>query len=274
MKKMTIVYKISFAALMIALFIILSRALSIPYFFGVPFLKISIASSVAAFSSFYLGPFFGFIVGTFGDIIGALAFPQGEFNILFTIASSLGGLMPYFIYKLLNLIKFEKKFPFILMFLLIIVATLLTIFLSLNDTISSYYSSKDYFLEPWMRGLIIGAIWLIIGIYLVGIFLTNNKYKGTNFSNKYNVSMIVTSIFLTYFIFKIPISSIVFTFVYQIDFLVVYSSRNLLGFFDSFVDSLLVIIALNVSLKFGVQSALLSESKLNFWRNLKWKKKN
>ena len=266
MKKMSQIYKICFSAILIALFSILSRALSIPYFFGVPFLKLSIASAVVAFASFYLGPFYGFIVGTFGDIIGALAFPQGEFNILFTISSSLGGLLPFFIYKLFNKIKFEKKFPVILTIGLIVVCSVITYYLCNNDSISSYYSSSEYYLASWARYLIIAVAWLLSICFIIVIIFLLNKKDLQGFFQKYNISCIISSIFITYFLFKIPVSSLVFTFVYNIDFVVVYFARNLLGFFDVCVDSILCILALGVSLKFGMQSALLDNNLYKFKR--------
>ena len=105
MRKMNALYKISFSALFIALGVILSRFLSINYLFGLPFLKISFAPSIVMFASFYLGPIYGFIVGTAVDVLGALLYPIGPFNPLFTIAASLTGLMPYLIYKFINITK-------------------------------------------------------------------------------------------------------------------------------------------------------------------------
>lgn len=257
--KMSLLYKISFSSLMIAIFIILSRFLSIPYFGGVPFLKLSLASSVVAFSSFYLGPIFGLIVGTFGDIIGALAFPQGEFNILFTIASSLGGLMPYLIYKILTKTKVEVKYPVVLSVILAALSIGLTIFLGLNDQLPSYYSGRIYHLELWVRITLIVAIWVISIAFISGIFIVKYKFNKNKLNNSYNITSIITSVFLTYFLFKIPISSLVFTFVYQIDFVLVYTCRNLLGFFDSFTDALIVLVALSVSLKFPVRGAAMNK---------------
>ena len=86
MKKMTILYKISFSALFIAIGIILSRIVALPSLFGLPFLKVSLNPSIVMFSSFYLGPIWGLLVGTFCDIFGSLLIPQGgAFNPIFTI---------------------------------------------------------------------------------------------------------------------------------------------------------------------------------------------
>ncbi len=266
MNKMSQIYKICFAAILLALFIILSRALSIPYLFGLPFLRVSIASSVVAFASFYLGPFYGFVVGTFGDIIGALAFPQGEFNILFTIASSLGGLLPYFIYRAFIKIKFEKKFPVILTIGLFTICALITIYLSMNDYIGSYYQNSEYYLATWARILIIVVVWLVSVLFVLFIVFLLKKKDLKGFLEKYQVPCIISSIFITYFVFKIPTSSLVFTFVYDLDFIVVYFARNLLGFFDVVVDSILCIVALNVSLHFNMKSAILEDNYFKFKR--------
>ena len=113
MIKMSLLYKISYSALFIALGVILSRFISVPALFGLPFLKVSLANSVVMFSSFYLGPFFGFLVGTLVDTLGAILFPTGPYNPLFTIAASLTGLMPYLCYVALRKSRVEDKFPFI-----------------------------------------------------------------------------------------------------------------------------------------------------------------
>ena len=100
---MTIIHKISYSALFIAIGIILSRFVSLPSLFGLPFLKVSLNPSIVMFSSFYLGPVWGLLVGTFCDVFGALLVPQGgAFNPLFTIAASLTGLMPYLLYRVFN----------------------------------------------------------------------------------------------------------------------------------------------------------------------------
>jgi uncharacterized membrane protein len=53
MKKMSILFKITFSSILLAIAVILSRFLSIPlYSVGLPFIKISLTSSVVMFGSF------------------------------------------------------------------------------------------------------------------------------------------------------------------------------------------------------------------------------
>ena len=132
---MSLLYKISYSALFIALGVILSRFLSLPALFGLPFLKVSFANSVVMFSSFYLGPVFGFIVGSLVDTLGALLFPTGAYNPLFTIPASLTGLMPYLCYVFIRKIKVEDKFPFISVIIIVTLNVLLGLFFILNDQI-------------------------------------------------------------------------------------------------------------------------------------------
>lgn len=262
MNKMSILYKLSFSSLLIALFIVLSRFLAIPSLFGIPFIKVSIASSVVAFASFYLGPVFGLLVGTFGDVIAALVFPQGEFNPLFTIASSLGGLMPFIIYKILYMTKIEKKYPIILGLILLTISIGLTVFIGMNDSIRNDYSSKEYILYPRLKATLISIVWVMSILLFIGVIVIGYKFKNSKLNRYYSVSLIATSLFFTYYMFKIPISSAVFMYVYSFDFTVVFAMRCLKGIFNVFVDTLLTIIALNVSLKFGIKGALIDRTKL------------
>lgn len=261
MKSKHVVYKICFSSFMIVFYIILSRFFSIPYMFGLSFFKLSIASSVITFSSFYLGPLFGFIVGTLGDIIGALAFPQGEFNILFTIAASLNGIMPYLIYKLLTLIKYKEKFPILLTLFLYLIPTLIIIFLLTNNELYSYYSSKSYELTPLVKGLIIGICFLLSTLFLIGTIVLKKKFKNVKFNKNYNIYFICLSVFLTFILFKVPISSLIFMYVYELDFYVVFITRLILGFMNSFIDILISSIMLTISLKFMYKGSLTKEEK-------------
>lgn len=258
MKRMNILYKMSIAALLIAIATILSRFLSIPYMFGLPFLKLSFAPSIVTFASFYLGPIFGLIVGLGSDLIGALAFPQGEFNILFSISPSLGGLMPYLIYRFVKWTKTENKFPTFLVGSLALFSIGITLFFALNDTISYTSSSRVYVFEPRLKATIISLVRALSIGYVVGIYFIKRFYKNGKVNNNYNIYMISSSTFLTYFLFKIPVISLVFMIVMNYDFMIVFGTRLLYGFFSSFVDIIVSIIALNISLRFAYKGPLVN----------------
>lgn len=260
MRKMSILYKISYSALFIALGVILSRFVSIPGLFGLPFLKVSPANSIVMFSSFYLGPFFGFLVGTFVDTLGALLFPTGPYNPLFTIAASLTGLMPYICYAALKKIKIEEKVPIISIILIVALNLFLMFFFIFNDVIYSESGKTTYELYPWLKWTISSVCLVLSIIFFVALSFLNKKYKNKKFSRNYSINLIASSVFLTYFIFKIPVGSAVQAFVLDWDFWIILTARLLTGFVTSFVHIFLISIALDVSLNFNIEGALLTKS--------------
>lgn len=259
MTKMSVLYKISYSALFIALGVILSRFVSVPALFGLPFLKVSLANSVVMFSSFYLGPLFGFLVGTFVDVLGALLFPTGAFNPLFTIAASLTGLMPYICYVVIRRLHIEDKIPIISIVLIVAFNVILILFLIFNDYIYSESGKTAYELYLWLK---ISLIALSIGLsilFLVCLYFLNKRYKNKRFSKHYKINLIASSVFVTYFIFKIPVGSAVQAFVLNWDFLIILTTRLLTGFITSFVHIFIIAVALDVSLNFNVEGALLKK---------------
>jgi ECF transporter S component (folate family) len=263
MRKMTVIQKISYSALFIALGIILSRFVSLPFLFGLPFLKVGFTPSLVMFSSLYLGPFWGAIVGTFVDVFGAIMAPQGTgaagaFNPLYTIPATLTGLVPYFIYKLFNN-KFEKKFPVSLTVILLILSTFLCLFFTLNDTFPSESGKKIYTIEPWLKWTIgVGSFALSL-VFIVAVLIIRKHFKNAKINKYCNIYTIATSIFLTYFVFKIPVSSLVKSFLLSYNFWFVFVVQSLVGFIACFVHIILVTIALNVTTFFNIRGSLIKE---------------
>lgn len=269
MTKMSPIFKITFSALFIALGIVLSRFASLPGLFGLPFLKISISPAIVMFSSFYLGPIYGLAVGTLTDVLGALLFPTGAFNPLYTIAASLTGLIPFLAYWLLRKIKIEDKFPFIGASLSILFTIGLIIFCSLNDSITSESGKTTYQITTGMKfGLCITAICLTAALIVLCIFLPR-IFKKRKFAKYYNINLIVSSVFITYFLFKIPVGSLVQSILLEWDFLVILLVRTMTGFITSFVQITIITIALDVSLHFNLKGSLIEikreEVKENSW---------
>ena len=271
MRKQSLIYKICFSSLFIALTIILSRFFALPGLFGFSFLKISLANSVVMFSSFYLGPIWGLIVGGASDVFGALLYPQGgAFNPLYTIPALFTGLCPFLFYKLLEIIKIDKKFPITLTFLLSLFSIFILIFFIFNDYVIS--GSKVYNFDLWMKIVFIVLGFGLSALYIVAVFIIKYKFKDKKVYQNYNIYNLVTSMFLTYFIVKIPLGSLIQSFLLNYSFLFIFFIRLLAGFFSCIVHSIIVIIALNVSGLFNIRSAINED---NYFRDLfKWKKKN
>ncbi len=260
---MTNLYKIAFSALFIALGIILSRFFSLPYLFGLPFLKISFSMSVIFFASFYLGPLYGTIVSFAVDFFGALLFPQGgPYDFLFSIPAIIQGFVPYFVYKFLEKVKADKKYPIVLGILMLLIDAFILIFVLTHDTFSYTTSSTEYEFTPALKVIIPTLFFAISIIFYIGILLFKRKYKERKINQYYNLYILAASMFLTYFLFKIPISAAIFMYRYEYSFEIVYGVRALTGFLTAFVHYIIVVVALNVSLKSGVKGALLPKDLL------------
>ncbi len=268
MKKMSLLYKITFSAILVAVSTILSRFFSIPlYSIGIPFVKISLATSVIMFASFYLGPVFGFIVGFLEDLLGSLIVQQGgAYNPIYSISVVLGGLMPYFLYKLFNLIKLEKKFPLTLTISLTLVSTFITIF-CFHPSLGYVKSGGTIItFDTWLKVLLTTLSWGLSIAFVIGLFFIKKYAKNLKINKYYNINVIATSIFLTYILFKVPASSLVFYlmaheagFVY---FLIIFGSRLLSAFLTAFVDLVINVAALNVSLRFSFKGSLIPKTYL------------
>ena len=263
MKKMNTLYKISYSALFIALGIILSRFLSISHLFGLPFLKISFAPSVVMFSSFYLGPIYGLIVGTAVDVLGAVLYPLGgEFNPLYTIAASLTGLIPYLAYKVIRFTKLENKFPIILTIILLALNIFVITFMATNDVIYSESGKKAYELYPWIKWGLSSTFLALSIIFIVGTIYIKNRFKNRKFNKYYNSYIIASSVYVTYFLFKIPVGSAIQTLILGYDFMIILTVRMLTGFLTSFAHIVIILMALDLSLRFNAEGALLNKNNL------------
>jgi ECF transporter S component (folate family) len=265
MKKMSILFKITFSSILLAIAVILSRFLSIPlYSIGLPFIKISLTSSVVMFGSFYLGPLYGLIIGAGQDFLGALIFPQGgAYNPLFTISAALCGLLPYYFYKLIDLTKIERKYPFVLGLILAMISAYLTYFMFSRDSI--VYLGHEYQFYLWVKILLTCFSWTLSALYIVLVIVLKGKFKKLDVMKYYNIGTIGTAIFLTYLV-RVPISTTVFCIYLNNDFSlfsIIFGCRLLTSFILGFIDIIVIVIGLNVSLKFKYKGALIPKSELS-----------
>lgn len=259
MKKMTILYKITFSALFIALGIILSRFFAGWNLFGLSFLKISLTMSVVFFASFYLGPLFGTIVSFSIDLFGALLIPQGgAYDFLYSIPAILEGFVPYFIYLFCYKTKIDRKFPIVLGILIIILNVIVFWFTLSHDTFKmTQNSSKVYEFTPALKVIICSVSAILSIVFYIGVIFFKKKFKDKKFYTYYNIYLVAIAIFATYFLVKVPISSLIFMYRLEYSYEIIFGTRALTGFFSSFVHLIIVCIALNVSLKAGSKGALI-----------------
>lgn len=261
MRKMSLLYKISFSALFIALGIILSRFLAGWSLFGLPFLKISLTMSVVFFSSFYLGPLFGTIVSFSIDLFGALLVPQGgQYDFLYSIPAILEGFIPYFIYVLFRKTRIDEKLPICLGIILLFLNAFIFYFVLSHDTFKfSLQSSTEYVLTPVIKTILLVCTSVFSILLVVGVILFKRKFKNKKFDSYYNIYIIAFTIFATYVMIKAGLSSLIFMYRLNYSYEIIFGTRLLTAFFSSIIHLIIVSIALDLSLRYGVKGALIRE---------------
>ncbi len=250
MNKLSLLHKITYSALFIALGILLSRFLSLPALFGLPFLKVSLSVSVVIFSSLFLGPLWGALIGFLIDFFGAILVPQGgSYDFLYSIPAFLEGLLPYFIYKLFYKLKVDKKYPIVLSILILIFLSIVVIFTLTHDTFSYTSTSKKYEFTPTLK-ILICSLFSVLGIiYVLFMYLIFKKYKKNNFNNSYRIYLIASSVLLTFLIIKIPLSSLILSYRLGYSYEIIFGTRTLSGFLTSIVHTFLIIVMLDITLR-------------------------
>lgn len=259
---MTPIYKIAYSALFIALGIILSRILAIPSLFGLPFLKISLTMSIIFFASFYLGPWYGMLISFAIDLFGALLLPQGgAYDFLYSIPALIEGFVPYFIYKFLEFIHADKKVPIVLGIILLLLDTLVLVFLLTHDSFSYKVGGKSYVISTTIKIVVPIAFFSLSIIFYVGIIIIKRRFKDKRVNQFYNLYNILSTMFLSYIVFKLPVSSLIFMYRLNYSFLIIYSVRMIAAFLTTFIHYIIVVICLGVSLRFGPKGALIKKEK-------------
>ena len=263
MEKLSILHKITYSALFIALGIILSRFLSIPALFGLPFLKISLSVSIIIFSSFFLGPIWGALIGFLVDFLGAVLFPQGgSYDFLYSIPAFLQGLLPYFFYKLLEKIKVDRKYPIVLSCLILIFLSLIFWFTLTHDTFSYTTTSKKYEFTPTLKILITCLFTLFGIIYVLGMFFINKRFKSSKLNEYYHIYLVGSSVLLTFLIIKIPLSSWILSYRLNYTYEIIFGTRALSGFITSLVHTFVIILCLELTVKLNKKGAIASKNNI------------
>ena len=176
--KMSLVQKICFSGLLIALVNILQKLLAINYIPIVPFLRISLGGpALIIFSSIFFGPLYGFAIGAISDILGYfLLDPKmiGYLPQITAIYAVLGGLS-VFIFWLFKVIKNEKITLIIEGIIFASLIAFVTMYLFMNPNLQLYGST--YTLQLWQKVLIPSLILVLFAGLFLSSILFNMHYK-------------------------------------------------------------------------------------------------
>ena len=176
--RLTAIQRICITGLFIAIVTILQKVLAVNYIPVVPFLRISLGGpALIIFSSIFLGPLYGLIIGAASDVIGYFLLDPKMMGFLpqITAIYAVLGFVSFFIFWLLKLIK-NKTVMLIIegsVFAGLLVFT--TLYLFLNDNLQLYSSS--YQLELWQKILIPSVMLILLSFVFVFSILFDKKFK-------------------------------------------------------------------------------------------------
>ena len=176
--KLSVVQRICLTGLFIAVAAILQKVLAINYIPIVPFLRISLGGpAIIIFSSIFLGPIYGMMVGAMSDVLGYFIFDPKNMSFFpqITAIYLVLGFVSFFIFWLFKNIKNAKLMLIIegVSFIGIIAAVALYVFL--NPNLQLYGSS--YTLVLWQKILIPCLLFVLLSALFVSSILFERHFK-------------------------------------------------------------------------------------------------
>ena len=192
------IQKITLAGLFIAIITILQKVIAINYIAVVPFVRISFGGcALLIFSSFFLGPWYGLLIGAANDILGYFIFDPKTMGFFpqITAIYTLMGFVSYFFFILVRFINKKKVMIIVECSFFATFFTAITLFITLSDTVSLY--SSTYTIELWQKIVLPIVIFLLFSLLVVLNFFMDRYFKKKEDSRIYfNVYQISFSCFL------------------------------------------------------------------------------
>lgn len=172
-------FKICLSAMLLVLDIVATHVIRTPAIPAFPFLRLSLGPALIIFTSLFLGPFYGGVVGAMGDLLGILLFQgiEGQINPLITIVYALLGIVPGLLVKLTKKVRKPLSKPYALF---VSMGGLLVLLTALFYWIPS---SRDYFLSgfgdtaSWAMPLILGLTALFDVLGAIGLVFSNRYFQ-------------------------------------------------------------------------------------------------
>ena len=173
---LSITTKICLSGLLIALATILQKVIAINYIPIVPFLRISLGGpAVIIFASILLGPWCGLLVGAASDLLGYFIFDASGMGFFpqVTFIYALLGVVPYFVFSLIKLIKNKKMMAIIEGSGLLAVLIATSLFVILNDSMKLYGTTYQF--DLWVKIVIPVALAIMLAFVMVFTIIFDKK---------------------------------------------------------------------------------------------------
>ncbi len=195
-KTLSSIHKITLSSMLLVLNVLATRFLRTPLIGNMHFIRISLGPAIVIFSSLLLGPLYGAIVGSAGDMVGHFLFPVGgEFNPLITIVYLLLGIMPWCLMQFTSHFRDTLKKPYFFILTMTLLLVLLVCFFYVIPGLKEYFAKGFGDGAYWIEPLIIALTALFTALACVGLFYLNryfekNKQRYTSFPSPYEMALI------------------------------------------------------------------------------------
>lgn len=170
--------KVCLSGMFIALTIILQKVVAINYIPVMPFVRVSPGGpALIIFSSIFLGPVYGLIIGAASDLLGYLIFDPKTYGLFpqITAIYAILGFVSYFVFWGIKKLKNEKISLIIEIVSLLALAIGSSLFFILNDEVTLY--SSTYRFELWQKITLPIVIFALIAVLFIVIFIIKRKTK-------------------------------------------------------------------------------------------------
>ena len=232
-----------------ALIVIFNKVLAINYI--IPFARLSFGSiALIIFSSIVLGPFYGMIIAGVADILGYFMFDMSSYGWFpqVTLTYVLMGLLPFFIYKLVKLIKKDKLVMIIEYSVFAVVLAIVTIFFITQSDIDLGY--KVHHLTTFDRIFYPLLSLLLFLVIVLTNYIINKKIKSDNLPvNIYQISFIV---FITELLINLLFGGFMKSWAFGWNLLIpIYITQGSLMFFNIPYNSYLLFVIMKTVKRFS-----------------------
>ena len=227
--KISPVQKITLAALLLALTIILTRITPLQNFPLIPWVRISLGPALIIYSSILLGPLYGAIVGAGSDILGIVLFPNAlgyGINPLFTLVYGLLGILPWLIYWLIKKIKSQHFSLICLGIASILVFVSLVLFIFISPTIAENYNFETY--QKW---IIVSIAFVLMIATFISIFFIN-KYYVKKYGEMFSPYKIAFVCLISEFLLMLLLNSLVKTVTFEVNYWIIFFAQAIVFFID------------------------------------------
>ncbi|MCQ2786812.1 MAG: ECF transporter S component [Bacilli bacterium] len=204
MFKLSILQRMTFTAMMIAVYMVATRFIMVPVTQAV---RLSAGVAILIFSSILLGPISGAVVGIAGDLIGIVISPYlgMAYNPLMTVSYGLMGATPGLLMMLFRKVKAKDLIYSIMFFILLAVIVIsLTVYMATANEITLF----DHLFTINLAARIVVPIiaFILMGLFALFTYFLNRRFKKRreeypNLPSPYQISFIVVVIEVVFTLF-------------------------------------------------------------------------